>query len=130
MYNFIPHIYNISHIWEIFADKWGDYVYTIAVYIVSNPRYCWSCGETMAPDSELCNECGELQIEKSRVLAAFLNFSFPGAGYWYLGEKIKGVIWGISITTLAYTVYGLVLAVPLWIFGVYSAYKKAQYNFA
>lgn len=100
------------------------------LHTMTNPQYCWSCGEAIATGSEICDKCGEPQVEKSRFMAAFLNFSVPGAGYAYLREKKKGFIWAITFGALAYTSIGLILAIPMWIFGIFSAYKKAQYNFA
>lgn len=105
------------------------YVTSHRVGIMADVRYCWNCGETIPSEAEVCEECGEPQVEKSPLFAALLNFSMPGAGYMYLRERRKGVIWALSLILLSYTGIGLVVAIPLWLFGVYSAYQKAKYNF-
>ncbi len=96
---------------------------------MSAENYCWNCGETISRDQDTCANCAEPQVEKSPRFAALLNFSLPGAGYIYLRETKKGILWGLTLAALGYSVVGFVLAVPLWLFGIYSAYKKAKQDF-
>lgn len=103
-----------------------------------NEVYCRDCGEVISEKAEICPECGVRQKEpefqqpaqpqkqKDSGIAAIASFLVPGLGQVYNGQIAKGIIAGIIVILSAITVIGLVIAVPLWIWLVYDAYKTAE----
>jgi len=66
---------------------------------------------------------------KNPGAAAVLSFFVPGLGQIYNGELGKG------ITTVAATIIcwmitfmgiGFIILIPLWVWAIYDAYKKAE----
>lgn len=94
--------------------------------------HCRECGESISPRAELCPHCGVRQhpaptgSEKNPGLAAVASFIIPGLGQVYNGDIAKGIIAGIVVLAAAMTVVGLILAIPLWVWLVYDAYKTAE----
>lgn len=97
--------------------------------------YCRDCGSEIRARAEICPECGIRQqqpdhgsgtTEKDPGLAAAASFVIPGLGQVYNGEILKGFIAGTIVIGLAITVIGLIVAIPIWIWLVYDAYKTAD----
>lgn len=95
--------------------------------------FCRDCGNVIKERAEICPECGIRQRdpesstpEKSPGLAAVASFLIPGLGQVYNGQIAKGIITGAITIVAAITVVGLILALPLWIWLIYDAYKVAE----
>ena len=95
--------------------------------------YCRDCGAVIKERAEICPECGIRQRdpgtatpEKSPGLAAVASFFVPGLGQVYNGEIAKGLVLMVVTIGLAITIIGAVLALPLWIWLIYDAYKVAE----
>jgi TM2 domain-containing membrane protein YozV len=99
--------------------------------------YCRDCGAQISERAEICPECGIRQKEpaqqesnqrreKDPGLAALASLIIPGAGQVYNGQIAKGIIGGVVTLVFAITMVGLVVAVPLWLYLIYDAYRTAQ----
>lgn len=96
--------------------------------------YCRDCGAIIKERAEICPECGIRQREpetsntvtKDSGLAAIISFFVPGGGQIYNGQIGKGLVMLVAFVFLAITVVGLVIAIPLWVWGIYDAYKVAE----
>lgn len=98
--------------------------------------YCRDCGAEIRAQAEICPECGIRQkdppsttsdgSEKDPGLAAVGSFVIPGVGQVYNGEILKGIIGGVLFFAFALTGIGLIIAVPLWVWLIYDAYKTAD----
>lgn len=106
-----------------------------------NTAYCRDCGATINRRAEICPECGIRQrppetdtptvsppttTEKDPGLAAVASAVVPGLGQIYNGQIVKGIALGIVVFLSAITIVGLVIAIPLWIYLVFDAYRTAQ----
>lgn len=97
--------------------------------------YCRDCGTEIRARAEICPECGIRQqqpdygseeSDKDPGLAAVGSFIIPGVGQVYNGEIAKGIIGGVVFFAFALTGVGLIVAIPLWIWLIYDAYKTAD----
>lgn len=98
--------------------------------------FCRDCGSEIDERAEICPECGIRQkqpeyqqpahSQKDPGIAAVASFFVPGLGQVYNGQIAKGIILGIVTIALAITGIGLLIAIPMWIWLVYDAYKTAE----
>lgn len=96
--------------------------------------YCRDCGSEIAARAEICPECGIRQqppdsdgtTDVNSGLAALASFIIPGSGQIYNGEIFKGLVILVAFLAFAITVIGLVVAIPLWLWGIYDAYQTAE----
>lgn len=95
--------------------------------------HCRDCGAVIDARAEICPECGirqkaakQASTSKDPGLAAVASFIIPGLGQVYNGQIAKGIVAGVIVVGLAITVVGLVVAIPLWLYLVYDAYKVAE----
>lgn len=107
--------------------------------LAADEVYCRDCGEVINERAEIYPECGIRQKDpepittkeqssgdKDSGIAAVASFIIPGLGQVYNGEIAKGIIAGVVTVLFAITGVGLIIAVPLWIWLVYDAYKVAE----
>lgn len=72
---------------------------------------------------------GPTAARKEPILALVLSFFFPGVGSMYNGEVGKGVgillgyLFGLALT---FVLVGLLITIPLFIWGLVDAYQGAQ----
>lgn len=95
--------------------------------------YCRDCGSEIAARAEICPECGIRQqppdTDDSGTdagIAAAASFVIPGLGQVVNGEVTKGIALGVLTVGLALTGIGLILAIPIWLWLVYDAYRTAD----
>lgn len=99
--------------------------------------FCRDCGERINPRAEICPACGVRQRpppagatdgvpQKHPGLAAVASFLVPGLGQIYNGQIGKGLVLLVVVVGLAITIVGLVVAIPLWIWQIYDAYRTAD----
>lgn len=96
--------------------------------------FCRDCGEVINERAEICPKCGIRQkepessttSEKDSGIAAVLSFFVPGGGQIYNGQIGKGIAILLAVVILVVTVFGIILAVPLWLWQIYDAYKVAE----
>ena len=105
--------------------------------------YCRECGATISETAESCPECGAKQQPRQTSttsfdtgsmdprdnnpgLAAAASFVIPGLGQVYNGQIGKGIVMGAITFAFALTGIGLIIALPVWIYLVYDAYKVAS----
>lgn len=92
--------------------------------------YCRACGEEIHLEAEICPECGVRQRpqpqQKNPGIAAIASFFVPGLGQIYNGQIGFGIVMGIVTFGLVIRIVGIVLAIPIWIYLVYHAYRKAE----
>ncbi|WP_409200849.1 zinc-ribbon domain-containing protein [Methanobrevibacter sp. DSM 116169] len=100
-----------------------------------NTKYCSNCGKTIDINAEICPKCGvrvkqaPSNNSKDPVVAAVLSFFICGLGQIYNGELGKGLILLICYV-LCFTFFWLIIpgliAVVIWIYGIYDAYTVAK----
>jgi TM2 domain-containing membrane protein YozV len=104
--------------------------------------YCFSCGEVIKAEAEICPACGvrqkikplyqmktNVQPMKNPGIAAVASFFFAGLGQIYNGEIGKGLILILVQTMnlfLMILVIGFFTYPIVWIYGIYDAYKTAE----
>lgn len=122
---------------SIFCDKCGI---NIVDYNNSNDKtetgrptkFCSTCGEKIDINAEICPKCGVRSIivnKKNPAIAAILSFFITGLGQVYNGQIKKALILFISMVISAFLVIiliGVFLALIIWAYGIYDAYKSAQ----
>ena len=114
-------------------------------------KHCVNCGAQMDARAEICPKCGIRAssvpspqtppqqyppqgmppAQKSAGLAAVLSFIIPGLGQIYNGEIGKGIgilIGFIVCWCLFFFLIPIVIAIVLWVWGIYDAYKTAERN--
>lgn len=101
--------------------------------IADDEVFCRDCGAVINERAEICPECGIRQrepetttSEKDPGLAAVASFFVPGAGQIYNGQIGKGLAILVVFVVGVITVVGLILAIPIWLWGIYDAYKVAE----
>jgi len=92
--------------------------------------YCRECGNEIDRRAEICPDCGirqqpPEQSDMSPGIPAAASFIIPGLGQVVNGELAKGIILGIVTVSFALTGIGLIIALPIWLWLVYDAYKVA-----
>ena len=104
--------------------------------------YCFSCGEVIKAEAEICPHCGvrqkinpsdqmktTIQPVKNPGIAAIASFFFAGLGQIYNGEIGKGIFLIIVQTInlcLMFVVIGFLTYPIVWIYGIYDAYTTAE----
>jgi TM2 domain-containing membrane protein YozV len=96
--------------------------------------YCRDCGSEIRAKAEICPECGIRQKDpdsgsssgNNPGVAAVCSFVVPGLGQVYNGELWKGILSGAITILFALTGIGLIIAIPMWIWLVFDAYKTAE----
>ena len=106
---------------------------------------CFNCGEKVVDFASKCRYChaelkpssaqrralpqknkrlNEPVYRKDPVLTALLNLIFPGAGYMYLGQFSKGLLWFLAAVATWYFTRGFgLIAVYLWV--IYDSTRQA-----
>ena len=98
-------------------------------------KFCSNCGKSIDINAEICPKCGVRvanppnSLDKNPALAAILSFFVCGLGQIYNGELGKGL--GLLIgfwicIALSLLILPILIAVVLWIYGIYDAYNTAQ----
>ena len=67
--------------------------------------------------------------KKNPGAAAVLSFFIPGLGQIYNGELGKGITIiaaAVICWMITFLYIGIVLLIPLWIWGIYDAHKTAE----
>ena len=97
--------------------------------------YCFSCGEVIKAEAEICPRCGVRQKTnplcqmKNPGVAAIASFFFAGLGQIYNGEIGKGLLLIIVQTVNVFLIFlfiGLLTYPIVWIYGIYDAYTTAE----
>jgi len=97
--------------------------------------YCFSCGEVIKAEAEICPKCGVRQKinplcqMKNPGIAAIASFFFAGLGQIYNGEIGKGLLLIIVQTVNVFLIFLFIgfLTYPIvWIYGIYDAYTTAE----
>jgi TM2 domain-containing membrane protein YozV len=97
--------------------------------------YCFSCGEMIKAEAEICPKCGVRQKTnpliqmKNPGIAAIASFFFAGLGQIYNGEIGKGLLLIIVQTVnvfLMFVIIGFFTYPIVWIYGIYDAYTTAE----
>lgn len=99
--------------------------------------FCRDCGAEIRSNAEICPHCGVRQRPpnatpqadqqlKNPSVAAVLSFVVPGLGHVYLGKIFAGIFVFVMIVVLVASGVGIILAIPLWIAGVYGSYRVAK----
>lgn len=95
----------------------------------SNVKTCRSCGKPMDIEASVCSNCGAKEIQKNPLAAFVLSLVFPGLGQLYNGQNRKGVTLIIAYVIawiLSLILVGIVLAILIWIYGMYDAFTSAK----
>lgn len=93
---------------------------------VKNCRYCGSKIDVMA---KVCSNCGARVADKNPLAALALSFLFPGLGQLYNNQNHKAItlIAGYIISLiLCLLLVGIILALLIWIYGMYDAFNSAK----
>ena len=97
--------------------------------------YCFSCGEVIKAEAEICPKCGVRQKinplcqMKNPGIAAIASFFFAGLGQIYNGEIGKGLLLIIVQTVNVFLIFlfiGFFTYPIVWIYGIYDAYTTAE----
>lgn len=107
----------------------------------SETKYCSNCGSEIDINAEICPKCGvrvepatvnnvysSPKSEKSQGLAAVLSFLICGVGQIYNGQIGKGIGLLIAVIIcgfLSILIVPAIIAIILWIYGIYDAYDTA-----
>ena len=103
--------------------------------ISADKVYCFSCGEVIKAEAEICPKCGVRQKTnpliqmKNPGIAAIASFFFAGLGQIYNGEIGKGLLLIIVQTVnvfLMFVIIGFFTYPIVWIYGIYDAYTTAE----
>lgn len=100
----------------------------------SRTTLCRDCGEAIDPLAVFCPHCGARQLPiptasgNSPWAAAIASTIVPGMGQIYNGDILKGLALGGITVAGVISVEGLVIAVPLWVWLVYDAYRTAKHG--
>jgi len=96
-------------------------------------KYCRNCGSQIDANAEICPKCGVRQMpaktEKNPAIALVLSFIFPGIGQLYNSQTNKGIylIIGYIVSWfLTLLLIGFLLALIIWLYGMYDAYTSAK----
>ena len=114
--------------------------------------YCQNCGNEIVSDSMFCSSCGtpvnnstdsktqttknDIQnlnksgfdtpkSKKSPLTASILTFIIFGLGQVYNGQTGKGILF-FFIMLFVIIVSAGILAIPIFLYGLYDAYKTAE----
>ncbi len=94
------------------------------------PPRCRSCSAILTPPGHTCASCGTVQAQEPRAtqqaqvpaksagVAVLLSLLWFGAGHLYANQPGAGIALAIYdgfLVLLAITLFGLVIAVPLWL---------------
>lgn len=105
--------------------------------------YCKYCGKEISEHAEICIHCGArikdattttapikdvttVKLAKSPTLALFLSLIIVGLGQIYNGQILKGIVMFVVAFITGITIIGLVIAIPIWLYGMYDAYNTAK----
>lgn len=69
--------------------------------------------------------------EKNMAIALILSIIFPGIGLVYAGDAVKGLIIFVAVIVLSFigpaTLFiGNIIALILWIYGIYATYQQVN----
>ncbi|WP_407378968.1 zinc-ribbon domain-containing protein [Methanobrevibacter sp.] len=106
-----------------------DYCSVCGYKINKNIKICANCGNKIDARAKVCAHCGANVAGKNPVVALILSFIFPGLGQLYNNQNQKGltlIIAYIVSWILALLLIGIVLAILVWIYGMYDAFVSAK----
>lgn len=106
-----------------------DYCPTCGYKLNKNIKTCASCGSTMDITAKVCAKCGARVVNKSPFISFVLSLIFPGIGQFYNGQNHKGILLAVGYIVswiLTLILIGAVLAIIIWIYGMYDAYVSAK----
>ena len=92
-------------------------------------KNCHNCGSKMDVNANVCHNCGAPVIYKNPLAALALSFLFPGLGQLYNNQNRKAItlIVGYIVSLiLCLILVGVILAIVVWIYGMYDAYNSAK----
>ena len=95
----------------------------------SNVKTCNSCGSQIDANASVCPSCGTRVFHKSPVVSLVLSLIFPGLGQLYNTQNRKGITLIIAYVIawlLSLIIIGAILALLIWIYGMYDAYTSAK----
>lgn len=106
-----------------------DYCTSCGYKINKNVKRCRNCGSKIDVNSSICANCGANVEDKNAIVAFVLSLIFPGLGQLYNGQNHKGVvlIFGYIVSwILSLILIGIVIALLIWLFGMYDAFTSAN----
>ena len=94
-----------------------------------NVKTCSHCGSQIDANAQVCVSCGARVLHKSPIIALALSLIFPGLGQFYNTQNHKGITLFIAYIVswiLSLILIGFVLALLIWVYGMYDAYSSAK----
>jgi len=91
-------------------------------------RYCRADIDSLPgvpkPQPKITRQVKKSTYRKDPILTALLNLIFPGAGYMYLGQFSKGLMWFVIAVAAWFFTRGFgLIAVYLWV--IYDSTRQA-----
>lgn len=106
-----------------------DYCSVCGYRINQNIKTCVKCGSKIDASAKVCANCGAKVIHKNPLVSLVLSFIFPGLGQLYNEQNRKGItlIVGYILSwILSLILIGGILALLVWVYGMYDAYTSAK----
>ncbi|MBR0272243.1 MAG: zinc ribbon domain-containing protein [Methanobrevibacter sp.] len=106
-----------------------DYCSVCGYKINQNIKICANCGSKIDKMANVCAHCGAKVAGKNPVVALILSFIFPGLGQLYNNQNHKGITLIIAYIVsgiLTLLLIGIILAILIWIYGMYDAFISAK----
>lgn len=106
-----------------------DYCSTCGYRLNENVKTCRNCGSKIDAKAQVCAKCGAEVADKNPIVALVLSLLFPGLGQVYNDQNHKAItlIIGYVISlVLCLLLVGVILALLIWIFGMYDAFTTAK----
>ena len=106
-----------------------NYCPTCGYRLNANVKTCSSCGSQMDAKAQVCASCGARVSHKSPALSFILSLLFPGLGQLYNGQNTKAITLIIAYIVswvLTLILIGAILALIIWVYGMYDAYTSAK----
>lgn len=103
---------------------------TVCEYLINqNIKTCVKCGSKIDASAKVCANCGAKVFHKNPLVSLVLSFIFPGLGQLYNEQNRKGItlIVGYILSwILSLILIGGILALLVWVYGMYDAYTSAK----
>lgn len=106
-----------------------NYCPTCGYRLNQNVKTCSHCGSQIDANAQVCASCGARVLHKSPIIALALSLIFPGLGQFYNTQNHKGITLFIAYIVswiLSLILIGFVLALLIWVYGMYDAYSSAN----
>ena len=94
-----------------------------------NVKICSHCGNQIDANAQVYASCGARVLHKSPIIALALSLVFPGLGQFYNTQNPKGITLFLGYIVswiLSLILIGFVLALLIWVYGMYDAYSSAN----